>query len=196
MRSTSRTVVSNSASPSEQPVVDLGLQQLAQRVVGDAIEQLAGKGTDHHVARVAFGDSARAHVVDGVLVHAADGRSVGALDVVGVDLQLGLGASQRGRREQQIWIGLLGVGLLRVLANDDAAAEDAAPLVVEDPLTDFKISGSELRFTVSIEADKNRQPSVERFSYALSDDDSQLVAGVFPEVGEGLGDFAQVDEPM
>jgi len=54
----------------------------------------------------------------------------------------------------------------------------ASPVVVEDPLSSFRISASELRFAVKIKADKNRQPRVERFSYAVSNEDEKLIAGM------------------
>jgi len=52
----------------------------------------------------------------------------------------------------------------------------ASPVVVEDPLSDLRLSESALRFSVEIKADKNRQPQVEQFSYSLGQ--QALVAGM------------------
>lgn len=54
----------------------------------------------------------------------------------------------------------------------------ASPVIVEDPLSDFRLSASELRFSVDLKADRNRQPQVERFSYALLEENRELVAGM------------------
>lgn len=56
--------------------------------------------------------------------------------------------------------------------------EVESPVIVEDPLSDFRLSASDMRFSVEIKADRNRQPLVERFSYALADDGRDIVAGM------------------
>ena len=56
------------------------------------------------------------------------------LYVVGVDLQLRLGVDRGIVGQQQGLVGLLGVGLLGVLANEDLAVEDAVGLAVENAL--------------------------------------------------------------
>ena len=63
-------------------------------------------------------DAAGAQVEDRVLIELADGRPVGALHVVGIDLELRLGVDLRLVGEQQVLVGLLGVGLLGVLVHD------------------------------------------------------------------------------
>lgn len=65
----------------------------------------------------------------------------------------------------------------------------ASPLVVEDPLSSFQLSASEVRFSVEIRSDKNRQPQVERFSYALSEGDRSLVAGMQRRARDGKYDL-------
>lgn len=65
----------------------------------------------------------------------------------------------------------------------------AAPVTVEDPLSSFRLSASALRFSVEIRADRNRQPQVERFSYALSDDGRELVAGMQRRAKDGKYDL-------
>ena len=61
-----------------------------------------------------------------------------ALDVVGKDLQLRLVLIARVVGEQYAVVGLLGVGLLRVLVDVDLAVEHAARLAVEDPLVQLE----------------------------------------------------------
>ena len=58
-----------------------------------------------------------------VLVELPDRRAVRALHVVGEDLQLRLGVDLRVVGQEQRLVGLLRVGLLRVLADDDLAVE-------------------------------------------------------------------------
>ena len=59
------------------------------------------------------------------------------LDVVGVDFELGLGVDLGRLREQEILIGLVGVGFLRGLVNVDFAAEDAGGFAAEDTLVEL-----------------------------------------------------------
>jgi len=65
----------------------------------------------------------------------------------------------------------------------------ASPVVVEDPLSDFRLSASELRFAVEIRSDGNRQPQVERFAYALSKGERKLVAGMQRRAKDGKYDL-------
>src|SRR5262249_18120411 len=97
-------------------------------------QDLAGRG---------LFDAARAHIEEGVLLDLADGGAVSALHVVGVDLELGLGVDLRVVGEQQVAVGLLGVGLLRVRVNDDAPVEDAVGALVEDAV--IKLAAAAVR---------------------------------------------------
>ena len=97
----------------------------------------AGERVDQHVARLGVGQAARAQVEDRVVVELADRRAVRALHVVGEDLELRLGVDRRVVGEQQRPVRLLGVGLLRVLADDDLAVEDRARRAAEDALVDL-----------------------------------------------------------
>jgi hypothetical protein len=54
----------------------------------------------------------------------------------------------------------------------------ADPVFVADPLSDFRLSASDLRFSVEIVADRHRQPRVEQFSYTVSSGNRTLVAGM------------------
>jgi hypothetical protein len=70
---------------------------------------------------------------------------VGALHVVGVDLELRPGLGQRARRQQQVRVRLLGVGLLGPLADDDATVEHAARAAIEDRLVQLAAVAVRLR---------------------------------------------------
>jgi len=54
----------------------------------------------------------------------------------------------------------------------------SSPVTVEDPLSEFRLSASAVRFGVDIKADKNRQPQVEQFAYTLTEGEDKLVAGM------------------
>ena len=60
-----------------------------------------------------------------------------ALDVVGVDLELGLGVDLGIVRQQQIVVLLVGVGLLRVLVDDDLAGEHGVRAAVDHALVEL-----------------------------------------------------------
>src|SRR6185437_15940188 len=66
-----------------------------------------------------------------------DGGAVGTLHVVRVNLKLGLGVHLRIVGEQEIAIGLLGVRLLRVLVDDNAAVEDAVGVLVQNAIVEL-----------------------------------------------------------
>src|SRR5258708_2647607 len=55
-----------------------------------------------------------------------------AFDVVGVNLQLWFGIDGGVVGEQQIFVGLLGVGLLGGLAHEDSAVKNALGFAIED----------------------------------------------------------------
>ena len=102
-----------------------------------AVEALAGEGDEQELARGHLVDAARAQVEQGVPLDLADGGPVGALHVVSVDLQLRLGVDLRVIGKQQVAVGLLGVGFLRILVHDDAAVEDAVCVAIEDPVVEL-----------------------------------------------------------
>ena len=107
----------------------------------DALHQVGGEGVGEQAPRRLDADAARAQVEDRVLVELADGRAVRAAHVVGEDLELGIGVDQRLRGEQQVAAGLLGVGLLRLRVDVDAAVEDAARALVEHALEQLVARG-------------------------------------------------------
>jgi len=82
-------------------------------------------------------DAARAQIENGIGIQLADSGAVRAFNVVGVDFELGLGVNTRRVREQEILVGLVGVGFLRGLVYVDFAAEDALGFRGENALIEF-----------------------------------------------------------
>jgi hypothetical protein len=72
-----------------------------------------------------------------VVVQLPDGGAVRALDVIGEDLELRLGVGVGVVGQEQVHARLLGVGLLRVRRDVDAAAEHAGGAIVEDALVEL-----------------------------------------------------------
>ena len=103
----------------------------------DVAQHLGGKGMEQQVAGLVARQAARLQVEQRVFVELADGGAVGALHVVGEDLELRVGVDLRVVREQQRPIGLLGVGLLRVGTHEDAAVEHRLRLAGQDALVEL-----------------------------------------------------------
>jgi len=108
-----------------------------------ARQTFAGECREQKPARRNPVDSSRSQVEQGILVHLADRRTVGALHIIGVDLQLRLGIDLRVVREQQIAVRLLGVGLLRVLVDHNATVENAVRMPIENSVV--KLSTARVR---------------------------------------------------
>ena len=117
--------------------MDERLDMGARRAFLHAVQAFACEGEKQQAARGNFVDAARAQIEKRVLFDLADGRAVRALHVVGVDFKLRFGVDLRLIGKQQVAIGLLGVGLLRVLVHDDAAVKDAMCAAVENAVVEL-----------------------------------------------------------
>ena len=82
-------------------------------------------------------DAARTQIKKRLVVQLADGRAVGAFDIVGKNLQLRFGVDDGVLREDEIAIGLLGVGFLGVLPDENFAVENAVRAVGQDAVIKF-----------------------------------------------------------
>ena len=96
-----------------------------------------GESQGQKLHRVFTADAARAQVEDRLVIELADGRTVGTADVVGEDLELRIGVDNRVVGQQQIAVGLVGVGFLCVLIDNDPAVEDSFRSAAEDALVEL-----------------------------------------------------------
>src|SRR5688572_1921448 len=105
--------------------------------MGNVLEGLRGEGRNKEGARFRRRNTARAQIEDEILLEVSGGRAMAAGDIVGIDLELGLGVELRRGREQKTMARLLAVRLLGAALDDDLALEDAASLLVEDAFEDL-----------------------------------------------------------
>src|SRR3954447_2934292 len=120
------------------------LERVPQCRYLDAVHNVLREGVGQQTASVTLVDAARLHVEQRLGVELADGGAVGAFDVVGPDLKLGLGVDDGLVGQHEVLVGLLGVGLLRILANNDAAVEDRGCLAVQNALVQLVAVGVRL----------------------------------------------------
>jgi len=92
---------------------------------------------DQHPPGIVRADAARTQIKNGFIVQLPDRRAVCAFYVVGVNFQLRLGVRCRVIGEQQVFVRLLGVGLLRDFLDQDPPVKDAPRFVVEDAVKIF-----------------------------------------------------------
>ncbi len=111
----------------------------------DPIQEVARKRVDQHVSRLFRIKPARAQVEQRVGIELADRRAVGTLDIVSEDLELRFRVDLCVLREQQRFVRLLRVGLLRVNRHDDLAVEHRAGAVIEDALVQLVAVAVRLR---------------------------------------------------
>ena len=97
----------------------------------NALNDLAGEPVQKHSPCGGWVESPGSQIKDRVVIHLADRRPVGALHVVGINLELRLRVRRRIVAEQQVFVGLLGVGFLRAGLHEDAAVKDTARLVIK-----------------------------------------------------------------
>ena len=76
----------------------------------DRVGDVADERADEHRPCLVEGDAPAAQVEECIVVEAADGGSVGAAHVVGQDLQPWSGVGFCVRAEDQVPVGLMGVG--------------------------------------------------------------------------------------
>jgi hypothetical protein len=104
---------------------------LPHRLDLDFVEHLANESLDQKSPGRRLVEAAGAQIEDRVLVELADRSAVRALDVVGVNLELGLGIDLGLGGQQQVLVALVGVGVLGVGPDLDLALEDPVGGFVE-----------------------------------------------------------------
>ena len=84
-----------------------------------------------YLDRVMPVEAARAQVKERRIVELANGRAVAAFDVVGVYLEFRFGVDLGLLGEQEIVIGLVGIGPIGAFVDDGLAVPDTAALAIE-----------------------------------------------------------------
>src|SRR5215210_3624542 len=105
--------------------------------MGDILECLSGESRYEERPRLGQGNAARAQIEEMILLEVAGGGAVAADDIIGVNLELGLGIELGGGGEQESVARLLAVGLLRAALDHHFALEDTAGFLVEDAFEYF-----------------------------------------------------------
>src|SRR4051812_10746516 len=113
------------------------MQRLAHLLLAGAVDRVGDEGAGEEGLRLGFGYSTARHVEEGAAVELADGRAVGAFDVVGEDLELGLGVDRRAPGEEQALQRLLAVGLLGAARDLDPGGDRAGGEIVGDRAPDL-----------------------------------------------------------
>ena len=105
-----RAAEARRTSPSRRPLPAKGrgfasrhraCERLAHRLLADPVDRVGDEGAGEQGLGLARRNAAAGEVEEGVAVELADGRAVGAFDVVGEDFELGLGVDRRAARQQQ-----------------------------------------------------------------------------------------------
>ena len=112
-------------------------ERVTHALMADRLEGLGDEGGDQHGLGLGLGNAARAQIEEMVVIDIARGRAMAADDIIGIDLELGLGVELGRLREKQRVTRLLAVGLLGVARDDDLALEDAARTIVHHAFEEF-----------------------------------------------------------
>src|SRR5262249_3112329 len=110
------------------------LQSFAHGGDLDSTHHVVGEGIGQQAAGLVLTDAAGLQIKRRLGIKLADRRPVRAFHVVGENLQLRLGVDGGVIGQQQRLVGLLGIGFLGVLANENLAVENALTVAVENAL--------------------------------------------------------------
>ena len=127
------TAVIGNSNPAES-LEDEAFELQAYGLEDDLFDHLGGEGISEEPLGRIGGEPTAPGVEKGDVVQPADGGAVRALHVVGEDLELGLGVHPGVIAPEEIAVGLLGVGLLRLGAHEHLTVEDRARPAVEHTL--------------------------------------------------------------
>ena len=107
------------------------VQTVFKSIDAYAVDYVAHECLHKQCPGIVLGDSACAHIEQGVLVELSHSCYVATLHIVGVNLKLGLGEHLGGRCGTHIAVALVGFYLRGILGNEDFAREGACCAVVE-----------------------------------------------------------------
>ena len=109
-------------------------ERLAKPRNGHGLQHLFEKSEGEERTSARFLDAPGSEIEGHPLVELSHRGAVGALHVVSVNLELRLGINLHVRGEQEIGVGLVGIGLLGARMNEDPAVEDPLALPSSTPL--------------------------------------------------------------
>src|SRR5665213_1122879 len=109
----------------------------AKRLGPDSIEHLARERLSEQRPRRLAGHSARAQIEQDFLIEGTYRGAVGALHVVGEDLESRPSIDLAVLREQQVHVGLVSVRTVSARPDDDPTIEHTVAAAVHDPLVEL-----------------------------------------------------------
>lgn len=109
----------------------------------DFSDDLGGKRVHKQTARRSLRDAAAPHVEQRLFVQLPHRGAMAALDIVGVDFQIGFGLELGLFGQQQVAVGLIGLGFLRAGFHEHMALEAAGGAVVQNAFE--KLAAARLR---------------------------------------------------
>ena len=110
------------------------LDIFADTILLHPFQAFAGESGKQQLARRSLVYASRAQIEKRVFFYLANGGAVRALHIISIDFKLRFGVDLRVIRKQQIAIGLLGIGFLRRIVDDDAPMEHALRVTIRIPL--------------------------------------------------------------
>ena len=110
------------------------VDHLARRFAFDAFNDFARERVNQHLFRCVQTHAARTEIKNALAVQLADGRAVRAFHIVRINLQLRLGIGRGVVGKEQVFIRLLGIGLLGQLADENAAMKHAFGFIIENAI--------------------------------------------------------------
>ena len=120
-----------------QPLLDKHVQPVAQCFNLDVLYYLSCKSIHQQMACLIGRDAALLHVEECIIIQLTYSRTMAALHVIGIYLQLGLCIHVRIASETQVTVGLLRDGLLCVGAYEHFACKDSCRLLIKNILVEF-----------------------------------------------------------
>jgi hypothetical protein len=106
---------------------------------------VARKGIGEQISGGVAAYSASPQVEQSLLIELAYRCAMRAPHIIREYLQLRLRIDQGVRRKQEVLVGLVGIGFLSILANDDLAVENSSRFAVQDSFVQFPAGAVGLR---------------------------------------------------
>ena len=157
----------------------------------DAADDFVAEGVAEHGDGTAAGDATGLKIEEGIGVELASGAAVGAFDVVVVDFEEGACIGVGFGGEEDVAVGLAGIGLDGTFLHEDVAVEAGAGRVVEDALVEF-VAGAvgsgvldkDVVVALLVAVEEVETAGIEGCTFALQADDD-VVAHVLSAEGDG-----------